>query len=367
MQIAIFHNLEPGGALVELSKITKILISYGHNIDLYSLNHNLQATVQNKLVYIPSKPTNLLGHLKQAVFELNSLQKKQANIIDQGQYDLVLVFPCIVTQSPHILRHLKHKLVLYFFAEPKREFYENVSFEYHKVSRLISRTIRRIIQIIDLINCKTAKYIIANSQYSLHYLKKVYKQKGYVIYPGKKDSRPHLVRIKTHPKQQVLSVGLHSKIKGHDFSIRQIYNIAKLNILGTQTNESKHLFQISSHNSMNIRYIYTKNNSKKISLYQKHNVFLANQTNEPFGLTTLEACTYNNLVLGKNLGGTPEIVRHGLNGFLYPPDLKLARKILKSTIYHQSIQLVKTSTISWKTTVDHILSLYHQLKHEPTE
>ena len=57
--------------------------------------------------------------------------------------------------------------------------------------------------------------------------------------------------------------------------------------------------------------------------------------NEPFGITTLEAQGKGLFCLGINNGGTPEIVRHGLGGFLYPNTRSISQKVLDHFLKYQ--------------------------------
>jgi glycosyltransferase involved in cell wall biosynthesis len=113
--------------------------------------------------------------------------------------------------------------------------------------------------------------------------------------------------------------------------------------------------------------MHTENNKSIKKLIKKSTYYLANQTNEPFGISTLEACNLDTYVLGKNEGGAPEIIGHGLNGFLYPNNTSLATKITKKYKVIKQLKFQKTCKISWKKTAHDILTLYHHLKNEPTE
>ena len=73
------------------------------------------------------------------------------------------------------------------------------------------------------------------------------------------------------------------------------------------------------------------NDKEKDNLYKNYSIYLANSQNEPFGITSLEATSNNCLVLGKNEGGTPEIIKNGINGYLYS-NINEARKILKQIL-----------------------------------
>ena len=364
MNIAIFHNLESGGAL------NSIIFSLNHlkqnnKIDIYCFKKNIPKNlVDNFYTYRIKKTKNIFQNVFQILFNLKKTNKKIAEDIDKKNYDLILVFPCLLTQSPYILRYLNNKeKIIYFFTEPKREFYENTSFDYWSLKKILARLARLPIKYIDKKNCRSVKHIICNSKFTAKNLKKFYNKKSVVIYPGLNPIKPKKITIKNNKK--ILSVGQLSKIKGHDFSIKQISGISKkLAILGRDTEETKQIQKLASQNKILLNLIKTENDIKKNQIYKKYSIYLANNLNEPFGITTLEATSNNCLVLGKKEGGTPEIIKDGINGFLYS-NMKEARKVLKDVLSKDKLTFYQTNTINWKYTSDKILEYYNNnIKNE---
>jgi glycosyltransferase involved in cell wall biosynthesis len=365
MRIAIFHNLKKGGALNSLIFTLKYL-KQKNKIDIYSLQKNIPNNLINNLyIYKLKKTKNIFQSLFQILFELNKLNKKIAEDINKKNYDLIIIFPCLLTQSPYILRYLKNKKkIIYFFNEPKREFYEKTSFDYWSPRKILIRIIRLPIKYIDKKNCKSAKYIICNSKFTAKNLKKIYNKNSTVIYPGLKPIKPKKITIQNN--KNILSVGQLSKIKGHDFSIQQIQGISKeLTILGRPTEETKQIKKIAKKNNISLKIIKTENDKEKNNIYKKYSIYLANNLNEPFGITTLEATSNNCLVLGKKEGGTPEIIKNGINGYLYS-NLNQARKIFKKVVTQNKITLTQINTTDWKYTSDKIIEYYkNHIKNEP--
>ena len=359
MQIAIFHNLEKGGALNSIIFPLKYL-KQNNKIDVYCFQKNIpKDLVDNFYLYKLKKTKNIFQNLFQIIFELKKINQKIAQSINKKKYDLILIFPCLLTQSPYLLKFLKHKeKVIYFFTEPKREFYEETSFDYWSPKKIITRLIRLPIKYIDRKNCQSVKNIISNSKFTANNLLKIYGKKSTVIYPGLKQIKPKKITIKNN--KRVLSVGLFSKIKGHDFSIKQANGILKsLDILGRKTEESKKIYRLASENKIKLNVIKTEDDKIKDNLYKKYSIYLANNLREPFGITTLEATSHNCLVLGKNEGGTSEIIKNGINGFLYS-NLEEARKILKNVLSTDKLTFYQTNTIDWKYTSDRILEFYNK-------
>lgn len=365
MKIAIFHNLEKGGALNSMILPLKYL-KQKNKIDIYSFQENIpNKSVDNFYPCELKKTKNIFQNIFQILFELKNLSKKIAEDINKNNYDLILVFPCLLTQSPYLLRYLKHKeKVIYFFTEPKREFYENTSFDYWTLKKILTRFIRLPIKYIDKKNCKSTKHIICNSQFTAKNLKQIYNKNSTVIYPGLKPIKPKTITIKNNKK--ILSVGQLSKIKGHDFSINQLNGITdNLTILGREELESKIIYNLAKKKKVFLNLIQTENDKVKDDLYKYYSIYLANNNHEPFGITTLEATSNNCLVLGKKEGGTPEIIKNGFNGYLYS-NLSEARKILKKILSQDKLSFIQINTIDWKYTSDKIIEYYNKhIKHDP--
>lgn len=364
MKIAIFHNLKKGGALNSIIFPLKNL-KKNNSIDVYSFQKNIpKKLVDNFFIYKLRNTKNIFQNILQIIFKLKKINIKIAEDIDKNNYDLILVFPCLLTQSPYLLQYLKHKeKVIYFFTESKREFYEKASFDYWTPKKILSRLIRLPIKYIDKQNCQFAQHIISNSKFTAKKLKKTYNKKSTVIYPGLKPIKPKNISIKNNKK--ILSVGQLSKIKGHDFSIKQAKGIAKeLTILGRSTLETIKIKKLAKKNNISLKIIRTENDKEKNILYKKYSIYLANNQNEPFGITTLEATSNNCLVLGKNEGGTPEIIKNGINGYLYS-SIDEARKILKHILSKKILKFKQINTIDWEYTSDRILEYYNKyIRHE---
>jgi len=358
MKIAIYHNLEKGGALNSIINPLKFL-KKENKIDIYCFQKNIpENLVDNFFIYNLKKTNNILQNLFQIIFELKKINKKIAKDIDQKNYDLVIINPCLLTQSPYILRFLKNKKNIYFFQEPKREFYEQTSFDYWSPKKIITRIIRLPIKYIDKKNCKSTKNIISNSIFTANNLEKIYGQKSTIIYPGLKPIKLKKITIKNN--QKILSVGLFSKLKGHDFSIKQLKNITnKLTILGRESDQYQKIFNLAKQNNISLNRIQTENDKEKDNLYRYFSIYLSNSNNEPFGITTLEATNNNCLVLGKNEGGTPEIIKNGINGYLYS-NIDEAKKILKQILKQKELSFCQINTIDWKYTTNKILEYYNR-------
>lgn len=362
MRIAIFHNLHPGGAIKLLEKTSIELIKLKHEIDIYALNEFTPDKITKKIfTYKTPKTTNAFNFLISAIFTENQLCKKIAKKIIKNKYDLILVFPSLTTQSPHILKYLPKNKTIYLFTETKREYYETTNFFNFK--KLILKYFLLPLKFTDIKNCKNASNIITISQYSSSLLKKTYNKNSFIIYPGLQKTKQKVVSLKHNHK--AISIGIITKLKGHHFSIKQIgeeRNIKKLTIVGRKTQQSHH---ITKRKNKKTNFLFHVTDKKKRKLLKENSFFLANQENEPFGIATLEAIDSNCFIFGKNEAGTSEIVKHGLDGFLYPDNIKTAKACLEQKLRNSKINIIKTSKINWAVFTEKLLSVYHYLKNEP--
>ncbi len=357
MKIAIYHNLEKGGALIQLTKIVKNIYK-NNEIDIFCHKNLINNRYfKNIYVYKLKKTNNIFQHLLQIFFELKNVSKEIAANIG-NKYDLVLVFQCSIIQSPYILKYLSNQTkYIYILNEPKREFYEKTSFDYYSFKRTLSRIVRYPIRLIDILNTRKAKVIISNSYYSENKIKKIYGKKSFVIYPGLKETPPRKCFIKNNNK--IISIGLLSKIKGHTFSLYELSGlIDSITIIGRSTHEYNEIIKVSKKTRVKINLVSTESNKKKIEILKKSSIYLANNENEPFGITTLEATNNNIFVVGKNQGGTPEIIKNGLSGVLHPCDIKVARKNIRDVLNNKNISSYKTVKMNWKMYVEKIFKIY---------
>ena len=361
MRIAIYHNLARGGALLEMENIAMYLIGNGHTIDIYSLNNCAELTDVNEYnINILKSTNNIFEHIIQAVIDIPRINKIFANKINAMHYDAILIFPCLICQSPPILKYLKSESnVIYMHSEPKREFYENTSFDYYHPKKLLARLLRLPIKYYDKKNCQYAKKIVVNSIYSSYVLNKIYNKKSFVIYPGMVNIKPSKISVLN--KRKLISIGQLSKLKGHDFSIKQIVDTTnKLTIIGRKTNEYSTIIKISKKYNIKLKIYEDIPENQKQSKCNKYSIYLANTQKEPFGIATLEATHMNIPVLGINFGGTTEIIQHGLNGWLYPNDIAIAKQILKKIIKQSTITIYNSTLIDWKITTNKVENIINR-------
>lgn len=353
INIAIFENLNSGGALNQVKNYIKYFSKLGYKVDLYTHTPN-KIKFTNKIFYYPvPDPKNSINEMLITIRQLKKNQQKIADKINNKKYSLVLIFPCKFTQAPFITKYIKNNKSYYFFFETKREFYEDTSYDYFSPKRIIARIIRAPIKLIDKYNCIKAKNIISNSYYSRYVLNKIYKKKSSVIYPNLKQIKT--VKYKIANQKKFLSVGLISKLKNNNFTIEILKLLnQKLTLIGNYSNDAHNInYETCCKLLSNVK------DQEKIKIYKENTFYIANQINEPFGLTTLEGVNYNNFVFGLNIGGTSEIIQNGLNGILYPKNINISSRIINKYLTKNRLIIYKTCIINWETSVKKILDFTH--------
>lgn len=339
-RIALYHGLNQGGGLTLVHKIKNYLEKKGFIVDIYSTNQEIKFF------------NNFLGEIATCFYWLNLKDRHLSDIINQ-KYCYALVFPSRLVQIPNILRHLKINHC-YMFLESKREFFEEVSFDHYSIYRSILRFLRYPICILDHYNAKFIKKCISVSHYSRYICRKIYKVNSTTISPLQK------IKIKRRniniPKSAVI-IGPFSKIKGHDFSLLQTNDFFKtITLIGRSKSEEIQKFLIKNSLKVGVNFIDNpKSIFKALNKLPKHSIYLANNNYEPFGLSTIDAHIKKLFVVGKNIGGTSEIITSGVNGFLYPNNLQISKKVLKNVLNQKTITYYNNLRYDWSSYTDKLI------------
>jgi L-malate glycosyltransferase len=99
------------------------------------------------------------------------------------------------------------------------------------------------------------------------------------------------------------------------------------------------------------------------SLLSIADVFLLPSAQESFGLAALEAMACEVPVVASSVGGLPEVIRHGVNGFLHPPDdtdamASSAVELLTNGALHRRVAAAALETVQVKFCDQRIVPLY---------
>jgi glycosyltransferase involved in cell wall biosynthesis len=95
-------------------------------------------------------------------------------------------------------------------------------------------------------------------------------------------------------------------------------------------------------------------------------VFVLPSILEPFGIAIIEAMACKKVVVATSVGGIPEIIENGKNGFLVPPkdEHKLAQAImlvLRDNVLRKSIEEEAYETVRQRFTYSHTGGKYEEL------
>ncbi|MFX1536584.1 MAG: glycosyltransferase family 4 protein [Promethearchaeota archaeon] len=147
-----------------------------------------------------------------------------------------------------------------------------------------------------------------------------------------------------HPSKEkkdnlVLFVGRITYAKGLHVlleSLRYLKNQIHLVIIGPSAWDVEYfrkiLVQIENENKKGIHkitYLGAQEQTNIIKWYQHASVFVLPSFTEAFAVVNLEALACRTPVIATNVGGVPEVIQHGKNGILIPPNnvIKLAEAI----------------------------------------
>ncbi len=164
---------------------------------------------------------------------------------------------------------------------------------------------------------KKADVIMGPSEYLKNHLYKTFGITRMHVLPNIVDYVP--VVLSGACKYTFGLVGSIAERKGQlEFFEAMIKNMpdAKLIVYGTGTNDyAKKLFEIAEFYPENIK-MYGYESDLDI-IYSSFDIYVNMGIDETFGRTTVEAMRARKLVFGRRSGATPEIIKHGENGFLF--------------------------------------------------
>jgi glycosyltransferase involved in cell wall biosynthesis len=342
MKIAIYHNLPSGGGKRQLFEHISRM-NRDHEFTLFRIDDDrnesyldLRPLVADVRSYTFS-PKRLPLWLKgvraiEPIRDLNqiiAIQKQIAQDIDSGHFDVVIVEPCMYTQTPALLSYLKTPSV-YFAHEPRR-----ASFEYDflrtypaitSLSGLLRGTQQRALESLekrtDMIAAKSTPMMIANSYYSSESLYRAYGKEAQVCYLGINTKDFRLIpQESTSPS--LLAVGALHPAKG------PMLTIEALGLLSPEARPSivyaydraKDGYQIELQKRADelgvaVAFKYRISDEELTQEYNQALAVMCCAHLEPFGFTPLEAMACGTPVIAVKEGGFRETVIDGVNGYL---------------------------------------------------
>lgn len=337
MKIAVFYNLLFGGAKRVVYEQVKGLTQRNHTMDVYRLDGEVDAFDPIQFTHSIYKYTFDSGIFQRfpvldrfeydlrTFYNLKKLHQTIASDIDANQYDLVLVHPDRLTQSPYLLRFLKTPSV-YYCQEPLRIAYEyalRLTGDAFPVKILYEEAIRYIRKRIDRENVRSASLALASCLHIRERMIESYDVYPKISYPG---IDPKMFRrLNAKKNNEVIFVGNKEVVTdGYDLAYEAIQRIPKhirpkLTIISWKKDNKKRLTDV-----------------ELVKSYNRSLVTFCLSRLETFGLVPLESMSCGVPVIATNISGHRETVRHGKTGFLVEFNTKEIADILISLIQNPS-------------------------------
>ena len=348
MRIALYHNLPSGGAKRSLYEMMKRLCQR-HAIDVYTLStadHDFcdVRLLSQRYQVLQFKPARLFrspfGRLNQwqrwrDLRRLDVLAQRVAREVDVRQYDVVFAHPCMWTQAPLVLSHLRTPSV-YYCQEPPRLLYDPSSpiAQSGGVRRALDRVdpliplYRSLLSARDREATRNAKRVLVNSEFMRARVAEIYGIAPQVSYLGV-DLEAFRPDASVARQNYLLSVGALQRTKGFDFVIESLGQLPAnsrpaLRIVANseshQVRQSLERQAASLGVTLQIEVSITQETLAQ--RYREARLLVYAPVNEPFGLVALEAMACATPVVGVREGGVLETVVDGVTGVLVERDVR---------------------------------------------
>lgn len=351
MNVAVFHNLPSGGAKRTLFGFVKYLRTAGCAVDalvpatadegflsLKGVARKVQAVpvratavgvMRSALRYLPPvKPLTV------SLADLETTQRRIADMINRGDYHVVLVEQDRYTMSPFILKFL-HKPHIYYCQQPFRlqervmevllDQMENGASPLRPLHKLLRRWAAARLAHIDRENAAAAAGILANSYFSREAILRAYGRNAAVCYLGVDVET--FIPLNEPRADYVLSVGYMQPHKGYDFLVNALARISenqrpRLVIVanGGDPGWRQHIEALAVRRGVTLEVRSMITDHELVQLYNRAKLFLYAPYLEPFGLAPLEAMACGTPVAAVQEGGARESVIPDHTGVLTERD-----------------------------------------------
>ena len=350
MKVAVYHNLPPGGARRALWEFLRR--SCGQNdYDLFSIDMGRadgfsyargHAEQQDFRPYVAREHRYPLlrgfaariplgkAQPLDAVRRIGAVERKIAEDINRGSYDVVYVHPCQVTHTPSVLRWLTVPS-LHYMQEPRRRSFEAgyrpaVDLkDPGTVPRWIATTaMERTLRRRDILAAGAAGRLACNSYYSAETIRRAYGRDAEVCYLGVDTET-----FTTTPSGwkisglHAMSVGALDRVKGHDLVVRAVgllppHERPVVNLVFERCDDAyrSEVESLAAGLGVELRLHRGISDSDLATLYRSSTVSVMTARLEPFGLVPLESLACGTPVVAVREAGYRETVEHGINGFL---------------------------------------------------
>lgn len=342
MKIAAFHNLPSGGALKVWAEKMRLLKKAGHEIQAYIFSTADADFVREEYRNDRTQviPLQFRGPRKFKRYDRASLEAAQR--INASDADCVLADKCQFIGTPRILKYLEKPSVFYSHeplrfkeyekmapgagnkAESEKIFLKNAFRDYLNFPKIMDHF---RVRAWDRENIHCANHVLTNSKFTAEWIQRVYGVTAEVLYQGI-DAEFYNAGANIPKKNQVLSVGRLSRVKGYSFLA---------DVFASLPAEKRPLWQIvyddadPEYASELMRKLkachipfefHCRVSERELRfLYQESQLVLCASQNEPFGMVPLEAMACGIPVIAVREGGFPETIRDGETGYLLSRDI----------------------------------------------
>lgn len=350
MRIALFHNLPSGGGKRALFEWTRRLAKE-HTIDVYSMTSadhdycDIRPYVSQYNVFeFVSRPRfeSPFGRLDQYqrwqdLGDLERLNRQIAGQINDGDYDVIFVNPCMYTFIPTLVQFTEITSV-YYLHEP----FGPSSYRHFDRPYIPKDDWRKLLDHFDPLiklyrnrsdamqkrSVTQVKKMLANSQYTRELVRSDYGVDSTYSPIGVdvNDFRP-LPNVSR--ENFVVSVGEMSPRKGFNFIIESLGEIPmhqrpalKLACNMVKKSELQYIKELAEQKGVDLEILLNQNVDELRLLYNTARLCVYSPVKEPFGLVPLEAMACATPVVGVQEGGIPESVVHESTGLLVERDEK---------------------------------------------
>ncbi|MFH1210772.1 MAG: glycosyltransferase family 4 protein [archaeon] len=309
------------------------IIKKGHEVHIITPD-NTATSNKAKIIYV-KKPIDL----KHATWiQLSSIFSKKIERLSKiEKFDIVHFLNSLeVMRYNGKINNVLTTIQGYHFAESTLNpfHYTNrypidwyLRYPYYNIGRLF-----------EIKGLRKMKHIITPSEYIKKSLIKNYdlsESKITTVYYGIKQNKEHTLRKKFN--YNVILVGNNFQTKGISTlirvakSLKKEFPMAKYTIVGDDKRVLPYMKKLTEKEGVAEKFIFTGHvpNTELKEKYKEADIFILPSTIEGFGMVFLEAMNYGLPVIGSNVGGIPEIIDDGKNGFLVDPEnpKEIAEKI----------------------------------------
>lgn len=231
------------------------------------------------------------------------------------------------------------------------------------------------------INNSKSKIVYISNAIKNFYEENINRDLGILIYDGVSEEFLDNKKYNKEKKITFLLVGTLEKNKGQEVAIRAVRELSNRGVNnfklllagGDPTGYSQYLLDLIKNFKISERVEYIGFVSDMKKLRKRVDVELMCAPSEAFGLVTVEAMLAGNLVIGSDSGATSELIKDGVNGYLYQlnDEVDLAdkmEKIIKNSNLLKSMgnkaKEYALNNFTSKRHSDEIIKLYDELLRE---